>query len=383
MQRLQAFKYELMPDGEQQRKLRRYAGACRFVFNEALALQKARYERGEGKLGYAGLCRELTAWRAGAALPSGKTAPWLSESPVHPLQQSLKDLERAYQNFFARRADFPRFKKKGAGDSMRYPDAKQFKIEQANARVFLPKLGWMRLRLSRKILGTAKNITVSCTGQKWFASIQTGRDVPEPVHPQTVLKPVGNPVEDSAIGVDVGIARFATLHDGRFIAPLGSFKKHQQRLARYQRAMSRKKKFSNNWKKALQRVRKLHTRIAHVRHDFLHKATTTLSQNHALVCIEDLQVRNMSRSGAGTPEAPGKRVRAKAGLNRAILDQGWAEFRRQLEYKLAWTGGSLVVVPPHHTSQTAGTSQRPTARHRRTSPVWRAGLKAMPMWLGQ
>lgn len=106
MQRLQAFKFELMPTGEQQRDMRRFAGSCRFVFNKALALQKARYEQGEKKLGYAGLCKALTAWR------NGTDTPWLADSPVHPLQQTLKDLERAYTNFFAKRSDFPRFKKK-------------------------------------------------------------------------------------------------------------------------------------------------------------------------------------------------------------------------------------------------------------------------------
>ena len=106
MQRLQAFKYELIPDGQQARQMRRFAGSCRFVFNKALALQKERYERGEKKLGYAGLCKLLTEWRNSAE------TTWLADAPVHPLQQTLKDLERAYSNFFAKRADFPRFKKK-------------------------------------------------------------------------------------------------------------------------------------------------------------------------------------------------------------------------------------------------------------------------------
>ena len=106
MQRLQAFKYELIPDGQQARQMRRFAGSCRFVFNKALALQKTRYEQGEKKLGYAGLCKLLTEWRNSAE------TTWLADAPVHPLQQTLKDLERAYSNFFAKRADFPRFKKK-------------------------------------------------------------------------------------------------------------------------------------------------------------------------------------------------------------------------------------------------------------------------------
>ncbi|RQS53932.1 cytosine methyltransferase, partial [Burkholderia sp. Bp8963] len=164
MQCLQAFRFELMPTGEQARDMRRFAGACRFVFNKALALQKARYERGEKKLGYAGLCQQLTGWR------NGTETPWLKAAPTHPLQQSLKDLERAYTNFFAKRADFPRFKKKGRRESFRYPDPKQIKLDQANSRIFLPKLGWLRYRKSRDVLGTLKNVTVSQACDKWFVS---------------------------------------------------------------------------------------------------------------------------------------------------------------------------------------------------------------------
>jgi putative transposase len=120
----------------------------------------------------------------------------------------------------------------------------------------------------------------------------------------------------------------------QFLSPLNSFKKHQQRLARYQRRMSRKVKFSHNWKKAKAKVQRIHAKIANARKDYLHKATTTISQNHALVCIEDLQVRNMSRSSKGNREQPGKMVRQKPGLNRSILGQGWGEFRRQLDYNM-------------------------------------------------
>jgi len=348
MQLLQAFKYELMPTGEQQRQMRRFAGSCRFVFNRALALQKERYEQGEKKLGYAGLCKLLTEWR------NGPETPWLADAPVHPLQQTLKDLERAYANFFAKRADFPRFKKKGQSDSFRYPDPKQIKLDQGNSRIFLPKLGWLRYRNSRKVLGEVKNVTVSASGGKWFVSIQTEREVEQPI-------PNGG-----AVGIDMGIARFATLSDGTFYAPLNSFKRHEDRLRKAQQAMSRKTKFSNNWKKAKARVQKIHARIGNVRRDYLHKATTTISQNHAMVCIEDLQVRNMSKSAAGTTEQPGKHVRAKSGLNKAILDQGWFEFRRQLDYKLAWAGGHLIVVPPQNTSRTCPACGHVSADNRQT-----------------
>ncbi|MBW4049590.1 MAG: transposase, partial [Proteobacteria bacterium] len=138
------------------------------------------------------------------------------------------------------------------------------------------------------------------------------------------------------------------------------------RLARYQRAMSRKVKFSKNWRKAKAKVAKLHQRIGNTRRDVLHKATTTISQNHAMVVVEDLQVRNMMRSAAGTVERPGRNVRAKSGLNKSILDQGWAEFRRQLDDKLQWNGGWLVPVPPHNTSRTCPECGHIAADNRRT-----------------
>ena len=332
MQRLQAYKYELKPNGEQQRRMRRFAGSCRHVYNKALALQQERHEAGEKKLGYAALCKSLAEWKA------QPETLWLNETPSQALQQSLKNLERAYKNFFEKRADFPRFKKKGHSDSFRYPQG--IKLDQGNSRVFLPKLGWLRYRNSRDVLGEVKNVTVSQSGGKWFISIQTEREVDQPL-------PNGE-----AVGIDMGIARFATLSDGSHIEPLNSFKKHQQRLARYQRAMSRKTKFSSNWKKAKAKVQRVHTRIANARKDFLHKASCQISQNHAMIAIEDLQVRNMSKSAKGNSEQHGKMVKQKSGLNRSILDQGWSEFRRQLEYKSAWNGGFVIAVPPQYTSQT-------------------------------
>ena len=144
----------------------------------------------------------------------------------------------------------------------------------------------------------------------------------------------------------------AWLSDGTCYAPFNSFRKHETALRKAQQQLSHKVKFSNNWTKAKRRVQRLHTRIARVRHDYLHKTSTTISKNHAFVCIEDLQVVNMSASARGTKEQPGTQVKAKSGLNKAILDQGWREFRRHLDYKLAWKGGHLIAVPPQNTSRT-------------------------------
>ena len=332
--------------------MRRFAGSCRFVFNKALALQKEFYAAdNKTKFSYARLANLLPAWK--------KETPWLADAPSQPLQQSLKHLERAYKNFFEKRADFPRFKKKGMGDSFRYPQG--FKIDAGDSRIFLPKLGWLRYRNSRDILGTPKNVTVSRIGEKWFVSIQTERTVNPPI-------PHG-----PAIGIDVGIARFATwvtkdqasYHSG-FVEPLNTFRKHEERLAKYQRRMSRKVKFSKNWKKAKTKVQKLHLRIAHVRRDFLHQCSAQIGKNHAIVCIEDLQVKNMSRSAKGTLDTPGKKVKQKSGLNKSILDQSWSEFRRQLEYKTVWQGGLLISVPPRNTSRTCPCCHHTSPDNRKT-----------------
>ncbi|MDE2262418.1 MAG: transposase [Gammaproteobacteria bacterium] len=355
--RRQAFKFELIPRGRQSRLMVRFAGCCRFVYNEALAEQKTRYERGEGTLSYLALSKRLTAWRQGVE------RPWLKEAPIHPLQQALMDLERAYSNFFAGRAALPRFKRRGRGESFRYPDRKQIKLDQANSRIFLPKLGWLRYRNSREVLGEVRQVTVSHRVGKWLVSIQTEREVVRPMPKATCV-----------IGIDLGVVRFATLSNGDFLAPLGSFKRHEGALRKAQQALNRKVRFSRNWHKTRRTVEKIHTQIGNCRRDFLHQATTSISQNHAIVCVEDLQVRNMSRSAAGTASAPGRNVRAKSRLNRAILDQGWFEFRRQLQYKLTWNGGRLIAVPPQGTSRTCPACGHESAENRPTQAAFRCTL---------
>ena len=297
-------------------------------------MQKERFQRAEKKLGYAALCKNLTAWRH-----ESKTA-FLMEAPTHPLQQALKDQERAFANFFAGRSSFPRFKGKGRGDGFRYPDSKQIKLDEANNRIFLPKLGWLRYRNSRPVLGTIKNATVRRYNGRWFVSIQTEREVEIPQ------------AKGNAIGIDVGVARFATLSNGKVAEAKNNFRRKESALKKAQQRMSRKTKFSKNWIKAKTKVQRIHAGIANARRDFLHKLSTEISKNHAIVCVEELKVGNMSKSARGSRESPGKNVRAKSGLNKSILDQGWYEFRRQLSYKLEWNGGCLITVPAHNTSRT-------------------------------
>lgn len=140
----------------------------------------------------------------------------------------------------------------------------------------------------------------------------------------------------SIVGLDAGVTLFATLSDGTMFEPVNAFRKNAVKLAKYQRCLSHKTKFSSNWKKQQQKISRLHQRVAHTRNDFLHKTSSIISKNHAMIVVEDLKVTNMSKSASGNIKAPGRSVKAKSGLNKSILDQGWGEFRRQLEYKQAW-----------------------------------------------
>ena len=332
MKRLQAFKFRLRPNGQQERDMRRFAGACRFVFNKSLALQNENHEAGNKYLAYVKMAAWLVEWK------KAPETQWLKESPSQPLQQALKDLERAYKNFFRKQASFPRFKKRGQSDAFRYPQG--VKLDQENNRISLPKLGWISYRNSRQVVGEVKNVTVSQSCGKWYISVQTEYEVTDPVHSAT-----------SMVGLDAGITKLATLSDGTIYPPVNSFKANQKKLARLQREMSRKVRFSNNWKKTKRKVQNLHSDIANIRRDYLHKVSTTISKNHAMIVIEDLKVANMSKSASGTVSQHGRNVRAKSGLNRSILDQGWYELRRQLEYKQRWCGGHVLAINPAYTSQ--------------------------------
>ncbi|MBW9441935.1 RNA-guided endonuclease InsQ/TnpB family protein [Enterobacter roggenkampii] len=332
MKRLQAFKFQLRPNGQQERDMRRFAGACRFVFNRALALQNENHEAGNKYVSYTKMASWLIEWK------SHPDTQWLKDTPSQPLQQSLKDLERGYKNFFQKRAAFPRFKKRGQNDAFRYPQG--VKLDQTNNCIALPKLGWIRYRNSREVIGEVKNVTVIQSCGKWYVSIQTEYEVPEQVHKAA-----------SMVGLDAGVTKLATLSDGTVYQPVNSFKANQRKLAMLQRQLSRKVKFSASWQKQKKKIQRLHSHIANIRRDYLHKVTSEISKNHAMIVIEDLKVCNISKSAKGTAERPGRNIRAKSGLNRSILDQGWYEMRRQLEYKQLWRGGQVLAIPPAYTSQ--------------------------------
>jgi putative transposase len=332
---LKAFRFALRCKPAQERQLTRWSGQLRWVWNKALSEQRALHARGEKYASYVDMAKWLTAWR------NDEATAWLAEGPAQPQQHVLKRLDETYKRFFKKSGGFPSFKRYGNDPGIRFPDAKQFELDKVNGRLKLPKLGWVRLRLSQKVEGELRNVSVSKEGSRWYVSIQTRTTACQPA---ADLQPT--------LGIDLGVATFAATSNGTLIEPLNALKTQQQRLRRYQRSVSRKVKESCNRKKAVKRLGALHRRIAHQRSDWLHKLTTSLAKEHPVIAIEDLKVSSMSASARGTAAAPGKNVKAKAGLNKSILDQGWSEFRRQLGYKLQANGGQLVTVHPAYTSQT-------------------------------
>jgi len=349
MTRRQGFRFRLTPKSSKEILLRKTLGCARFVWNALLAENKALLDAKLKRMGYAAMCKRILELKT--------EFPFLAEVHSQPLQQTAKDLDGAINDAFNPEInrEFPVFKKKGRACGIRFPQG----VKINASAVYLPKIGWCGFRKSREVLGNVKNVSVRSDSFGWSLSLQTEREVADAVHPS-----------ESVVGIDLGIQRFAALSDGTFVDGPNALKKSQDRLALLQRQVSRKVKFSKNWCKAKAKVARLHHRIANIRKDALHKASTTISKNHAVVVLEDLRVANMSKSVAGTMEAPGKNVAAKSGLNRRILDQGWFEFRRQLEYKLAWRGGSLIIVDPKNTSRTCSSCGHVARENRQTQEAF-------------
>lgn len=331
-----AFKFQLKVTPETSQKLANFAGGSRFVWNKSLALNLFRLENKFPLMWYQELNFWSTLWK------QSDEYGFVKELPSQVLQQKLKDLEKAFKDAFDKNQPLKRipvFKKKGLHDSFRYPQG--FKVDQDKSKVFLPKIGWVSYRNSRKVVGDAKNITVSRKGAHWYISIQTEYQAELLAHKST-----------SIVGIDMGIKQFTTLSDGTVYAPLNSFKAKAERLAKLQRQLKNKKKFSNNWKKVKSKITKCHEDIGNARKDYLHKVSTEISESQAIIVIEDLRVKNMSKSSKGNSENKGKKVAQKSGLNKAILDQGWSMFSAMLEYKQSWNSGVVIRVPAQYTSQT-------------------------------
>ncbi|HGJ5891536.1 MAG TPA: RNA-guided endonuclease InsQ/TnpB family protein [Arsenophonus apicola] len=334
---LKAYKFRLEPTEKQSQRLRQLCGCARFIWNYGLAETQRIIESG-GKLPSAfELNRMLTEWK------KKPEHSFLQEAYTDNLQQKLKDLHGAWKRCFDKKlaAKAPVFKRKNDGrDSVRFVNFDKY-CQLDNGRVRLPSgLVWVKFRQSQKLYGKIKNATVSQHAGHWYISFQVELEMDIQPHSSATM-----------IGLDAGVTRLATLSDGTVFEPVNSFKTNQKKLAKFQRQLSCKVKFSNNWKKQKRKIQRLHSHITNIRKDYLHKVTSEISKNHAMIVIEDLKVSNMSKSAKGTQEQHGRNVRAKSGLNRSILDQGWYEMRRQLEYKQLWRGGQVLAVPPAYTSQ--------------------------------
>lgn len=326
-----------------------FCGCARYVYNRTLSLEKSLYKKdSKHSFKYSEAANRLPGWK--------KKNPFLKKCHSQVLQQSLKDLDRAYTNFFEKRGNVPKYKKKYRHDSIRFPQGVE--LDEVKQQIRLPKIGWMGYRKSRDIIGTIKNVTVSRRGEKWDVSIQTEYEV------------VSSAPNPSEIGIDMGVKRFVTMSNGDFVEPLNAFKQEQEKLAKLQRKLARQKKGSRNSRKTKRKIARLHRYIADSRRDFLHKTSTKIAKNHSIICVEDLKVSNMSASARGTKESPGKNVKQKSGLNRSILDQGWYGFFQMLSYKLEQRGGKLIKVDPRNTSRTCPRCGLASAENRKSQATF-------------
>ncbi len=342
VQRKQAYKYRLnVSTAEAQTLLARTVGCCRFVWNRALGLSEQKYP------GFKALCAMLPQWK--------KELPWLAEVDSIALQQSLRNLDRAWQNFFEHPDHFdrPTLKKRLAHDSFRIVGGAASKTEQN--RVWVPKLGWLSFRASRPWLGKVTSVTFSRKAGKWYVSLQCTLEVAEP-----------SKREDAWIGIDLGVKKYAAVSDGTVYTGVHAFKRNQRKLARLQRRLAQRVKGSRRRKKLGARVARLHQHIASTRADRAHQVSSELVKNHGRIRMEDLRLTNMMKSAKGTIEAPGTNVAAKRGLNRVLADQGLRTFRSFIEYKLAWSGGTFEAVNPRYTSQKCNACHHVASENRPT-----------------
>lgn len=333
-----AYKFKLLPTKKQEKVLFSWAGICRFVYNAGLEHRILLWTQYKKNINY---------YHQQNSLPEAKRTEgleWLKEIPSQSLQYALRNLETAFKNFFEGRALFPQFKKKGVHDSITFPQGERFIIRKYNKKksfVELPKIGKIKFRHHRGIEGKIKSATIRKVSGEWHISFICEVEV------DIVENNIFNP-----IGIDRGIVKTLALSNNNFLnLPVEDIKDIEKRIAKLQRRMSKEKKFSDKWIKYKTIINKLHGKITRIRHNWFHIRSYNLANNHSLIVVEDLKIANMSKSASGTIESPGKNVKAKSGLNRSILRQGWGQFCDLLSYKCNWYGSNLVKVNPKNTSK--------------------------------
>jgi putative transposase len=310
-----AHRIALDPNNVQASYLAKAAGVARFAYNWALEQWQKQHEAHKAnpalpKPNQMALRRQLNVIKR-------EQFPWMLDVTKCAPQMAIIQLGEAFKNFFAGRARYPQFRKKGRDDRFTLTND-QFDLD--GCRIRIPKLGWVRMRESLRFAGKILSATISRVAERWFVSITV--DTPDNPH----LPKAEN---QGAVGVDLGVSALATLSTGEKIAGPKAYRALLARLRRLSKSLSRKQKGSANRRKAKAKLAKLHVRIASIRQDALHKLTTDLTRRFHTIAIEDLNVRGMM---------------ANRHLAGSIADMSFFEFRRQLEYKTAMRGGQVVVA---------------------------------------
>jgi putative transposase len=333
-------RYLLALTAEQAEQAEQFGAICRAVWNTGLE-QRREYRRRGAWVNYVEQARQM------AEAKKDPDCAWLAGAPSHILQQTLRDLEKACKTHGTWKVRWRSRAK--TSPAFRFPDPKHIQVERLNRRwgqVRLPKLGWVRFRWTRPLGGTIRNATVTRDGGRWYISFCVEDGITE-------AAPNGKP----AVGVDRGVAvAVATsdgaMHDRQFATP-----GEQRRLRRLQQRLARSRRVHGRTRRSKRRdavraqLGRLNARIRARRADFAAQTAHHLVTRHGLVAVEDLRVKNMTRSAKGTRDAPGKNVRQKAGLNRSILNKGWGGFLLALEHAARYHGATVVKVNPAYTSQ--------------------------------
>jgi putative transposase len=312
---LMAHKIQLDPNNVQSTQLAQAVGTARFAYNWALSEWKRQYQAclldpALPKPNEGALRRQLNAIKRTAF-------PWMMEVTKCAPQMAIMQLGRAFENFFAHRARYPKFRRKGVDDRVTLSND-QFQIKDKHIRI--PRLGWVRMRECLRFTGHIVSACISRIADRWYVSIT----VESPEVP--LLPPSEN---QGAVGVDLGVSNLVTLSTGETFAGPKAMRRALTRLRRLSRSLSCKVKGSRNRAKAKQKLARHYVRIRNIRHDASHQITSSITRRFQTIGIEDLNVKGML----------GNRC-----LARAIADMGFGELRRQLEYKARWRGGQLVVV---------------------------------------